>query len=117
MPMRPKSACPRCRRVRCICDSLPAKPKRKPFASARNQRRAGRTAAEIARRKAAVDGWRAQYGNLCPHCGRRGVKLTADHITPVGLGGSEHGPLGVMCIECARSQGAKVANARRRGRA
>ena len=52
--------------------------------------------------------WVATYGQWCPHCGRNDVKLAADHIDPVALGGSEFGEVGVMCVECMRQQASRV---------
>ena len=113
MPTKPKPVCYVCLRRNCTDPTHI----RKPFADAVNVRPRYRSAAETKRRRETVKAWRAQYGDYCPRCGRTGVKLTADHLHPVGLGGSEHGTLGVACIDCQRSQGARVANERRRGAA
>jgi hypothetical protein len=38
------------------------------------------------------------------------VRLTADHIYPVALGGDEDGPMRVHCYRCERWQAGQVAN-------
>jgi 5-methylcytosine-specific restriction enzyme A len=62
------------------------------------------SAAETKRRKAVVDAWRAEHGNVCPGYGRQPAHpsqdLTADHILPVAYGGPESGPLSVRCRGC-----------------
>jgi len=67
------------------------------------------TSAEIMRRKQAVNEWRDQYGNWCPLCGKRGVRLTADHVFPVALGGREDGELRVICQTCNSGAGYEIA--------
>jgi hypothetical protein len=50
-----------------------------------------------------VAAWIEQYGLVCPGWGRDphpAAKLTADHDWPVGAGGPEDGPLGVLCASC-----------------
>ena len=63
---------------------------------------------------------RRVYGNWCPMCGDQDrhadghrVWLWADHITPVGLGGGEDGPLQAMCSRCQQKQGRAVMMRRR----
>ena len=103
MPYAPKAACPVCRRVGCTQHRIEANRRRTPRPM---------TNAEIVRRKAAVDEWRAQYGDWCPACGWVGVKLTADHVVPVALGGDEDGELRVMCKSCNSRGGAAITNRR-----
>ncbi len=59
---------------------------------------------ETKRRKAVVDAWRAEHGNVCPGWGRQGPHpssdLTADHVFPIAYGGLEEGPLVVRCRGC-----------------
>jgi 5-methylcytosine-specific restriction protein A len=43
----------------------------------------------------------------CDVCGAR-TDLTAEHITPVGAGGSESGPLTTLCRPCNSRLGATV---------
>jgi 5-methylcytosine-specific restriction protein A len=67
------------------------------------------TNAEQARRAATVQAWRAWHGDWCPGWQRAphaATDLTADHITPVAAGGSEDGPLTVLCRACNGSKGA-----------
>lgn len=61
------------------------------------------TAAEIKRRRDAVDAHRARYGNWCPgwRCPpHASADLTADHVRAVAQGGAEDGPLEVLCRGC-----------------
>ncbi len=63
---------------------------------------------EKQRRKAAVDAWIAQHGHVCPGWGARAphpsFDLTADHLTPLGYGGPENGPVVVRCRGCNASR-------------
>ncbi|OZE77211.1 hypothetical protein CH305_18410 [Rhodococcus sp. 15-649-2-2] len=70
--------------------------------------------ADRARRKAAVEAHRAINGEWCPGIGRpahtltpRDGGLTANHITPIALGGSPTGPLAVTCRSCNSRQAAR----------
>lgn len=66
------------------------------------------SSAETRRRKAAVDAHVAQHGYVCPGWGveaHPATDLTADHITPVRSGGSESGPLQVLCRPCNGRKG------------
>lgn len=59
--------------------------------------------AERQRRAAVVEAWRQEYGDWCPGYRRPGhgaTDLCADHLTPVGAGGAEDGPLSVLCRPC-----------------
>jgi hypothetical protein len=71
-----------------------------------DRRRERRTSAEIKRARATVRAWIETHGMLCPgvpsldrppHPAR---ELSADHLQEVSAGGSEHGPLGVLCPSC-----------------
>ncbi|AWZ25663.1 hypothetical protein CEJ39_17155 [Rhodococcus pyridinivorans] len=67
--------------------------------------------AELKRRRATVDAWRQQHGDWCPGYQRpphHSTQLSADHITPVALGGAQDGPLGVLCISCNARKGNRV---------
>jgi 5-methylcytosine-specific restriction protein A len=113
--------CPRCRRRQCVC-----KPGDKPKPFAKSAPRAQRRPyydKYASQRRQAVEEWRQANGDYCPMCGRydfdkngRPLKLTADHIDPVALGGSEDGPMGVHCIDCQRRQGSLIANEVKRRR-
>lgn len=107
MPMKPKPACPVCRRVGCTDKTH----KPKPFANSKptRERRPGWDRTRK-RRQQVVAAWRAQYADWCPVCGRTGVKLSADHIVPVALGGEEDGELAVACVDCQHKQAARVGN-------
>ena len=62
---------------------------------------------ERQRRAAVVKAWRAEHGDLCPGYRRpphQASDLCADHILPVGMGGAEDGPLGVLCRSCNSSK-------------
>lgn len=55
------------------------------------------------RRAAVVAAWRAENGAYCPGYGvdpHPATDLCADHVIPVGAGGSEDGPLSVLCRSC-----------------
>lgn len=63
---------------------------------------------EQQRRKAAVDAWVAERGYVCPGWQREShwsTDLTADHIQAVADGGSEDGPLVVLCRPCNSRKG------------
>jgi 5-methylcytosine-specific restriction endonuclease McrA len=75
---------------------------------------------ERRRRKQVVDEWVEQYGHVCPRCGARDVypdgsdvQITADHVTPIAMGGSESGDLRVLCRRCQTTQAAQLAAMRR----
>jgi hypothetical protein len=63
--------------------------------------KATRTTAERQRRATAVAAHRAKHGDVClgdtRHPAHPCTDLTADHITPVALGGAPDGPLRVTC--------------------
>ena len=111
--------CPRCRRRTCVCHprDIP-----KPFAKSkpRKQRRPRYDACRALRRKAVAE-WRDIWGDYCPLCHHKDtfrdgspVRLTADHINPVALGGEEDGPMRVHCYRCQAKQGGMIANAVKR---
>ena len=72
----------------------------------RCRRRVGGT--ESRRRRAVVDAWIVVNGTVCPGYdvpSHVSDDLTADHIVAWGAGGSEAGPLTVLCRSCnARKQ-------------
>lgn len=119
MPFKPKSPCPVCRRTTCNDPEH----ERKPFKGCGPRRvQRDRSPAERRRRIATVTEHKSQHGNWCPQCGDRdthadgtAVRLWADHPTPVGLGGRDDGPLGVMCSVCQGRQGAAVMQRRHHG--
>ena len=53
-----------------------------------------------------MEEYRAAFGDWCPVCGRETDDLTADHIVPFALTGSEDSPLQVMCRSCNSRKGA-----------
>jgi 5-methylcytosine-specific restriction protein A len=68
------------------------------------------TSAEKRRRAAAVNEWRAIHGTWCPGWQRPphpATDLTADHVMPYAAGGSEDGPLRVLCRSCNSARGAR----------
>lgn len=70
-----------------------------------------RTWAERQRRAATVSSWRQFRGDWCPGYERpphRAADLTADHVTPVALGGEPGGALGVLCRACNSRKGARI---------
>jgi 5-methylcytosine-specific restriction endonuclease McrA len=55
----------------------------------------------------------AQYGNRCIACGAVGVKLTADHVVPLALGGSNGiSNIQPLCMACNLSKGARTVDYR-----
>jgi 5-methylcytosine-specific restriction protein A len=89
------SRCPECARAT-QAPRTQAKRQRRPY-----------TAGEQKRRARVVAAWRATYGDWCPGWQRpahRSNDLTADHVTPVGAGGPEAGPLVVLCRRCNGSK-------------
>jgi hypothetical protein len=87
-----------------------ARPRERARTQAKRRRRPY-THAEQQRRAAAVTAWRTQHGNLCPGWQRpahHATDLTADHIDPVGAGGSEDGALTVLCRSCNSRRGART---------
>ncbi len=68
--------------------------------------------AEEQRRAAVVRAWRAERGDVCPGWQRdehAATDLTADHVVGVGAGGSEAGPLSVLCRACNGAKQDRVA--------
>lgn len=118
---KPSRVCPVCQRKNCT-DPKHKRTGPKPFANAVSGRnRAERKVPnhERRRRHAFVESWIAEHGRWCPGCGAveyhdDGVKvtITADHITPVSLGGAEDGPLQALCTRCQSRQGFRLRNAR-----
>jgi 5-methylcytosine-specific restriction endonuclease McrA len=54
-----------------------------------------------------------QYDNRCLACGRENVKLTADHVIPVSLGGSSYiENIQPLCGPCNSSKGTKTTDYR-----
>lgn len=73
----------------------------------------GLTYAERKRRAAVIAAWRSAHGDLCPGYKRPphpANNLTAEHLTPVGDGGDQSGPLSVLCRSCNSRGGAELAN-------
>lgn len=72
-----------------------------------------RSHAEQQRRRATIAQHVAVYGWVCPgderHERHPCQDLTADHITPVGAGGREDGPLRVLCRSRNSARGARLA--------
>lgn len=90
---------PRCRR-----HARPDPPRR-----SKTPTRTGYTHAEKKRRKQAVREHVARHGWVCPGWQRtahRAYDLTADHVVPVAAGGSQGGPLQVLCRSCNGRKGA-----------
>lgn len=90
------------------CRTARAAPKAAAYTRAKRARRPY-TAAEQARRAEVVRAWRATHGDVCPGWRRPphpAADLTADHPDPVGRGGSEAQPLGVLCRTCNGRKGA-----------
>lgn len=76
----------------------------------KRQRRPQATASETRRRAAAVADWVAVRGWVCPgwQCpAHPSTDLTADHVIPYAVSGTEDGPLTVLCRPC---NGRKQAN-------
>jgi hypothetical protein len=77
-----------------------------------------RTYGEQQRRRAAVAEHIARCGYVCPGCPPYGNHphhadpvanpLTAEHLVPVGAGGSEDGPLSVLCRRGNSAKGART---------
>ena len=72
------------------------------------------TTAEKRRRAAAVDQWRAQFGDWCPGWGEHPAHqvvwpnvLSADHDVAVAVGGDEGGALTVRCRRCNSARGVR----------
>jgi hypothetical protein len=86
--------------------------KRRPGYDAERKRRRAFVRAHLRQHGERIDGkWQA----VCQVCGRTRIlplaRWWADHVTPVALGGDEHGPLRLSCAECQVKQGSQVANA------
>ncbi len=120
MPVRPKSPCPRCRRVRCVCPPAEMR-ERKPWAqrpaATAKRRRVYVTSRERKRRKSTVEMWLNQnqrgylHGKpcaICPECHELRNAFVADHVVPIAVGGDEGGPLRVHCRSCSNRQGGRI---------
>jgi hypothetical protein len=80
-----------------------ARPRERARTQAKRQTRPRASTAETKRRADVVAAWRATRGDWCPGYGREphaSSDLTADHAIAVGAGGSEDGPLTVLCRSC-----------------
>jgi 5-methylcytosine-specific restriction enzyme A len=98
MPYAPKAACPVCRRAGCTQH----KPQRK------RARSRPETWAERKAKAHLVQEWIRDFGYVCPgyECPPHySQDLTADHITPVALGGDVLGPMQVLCRQCNSRRG------------
>lgn len=112
MPIKPKPACPVCRRVGCV------DPAHRPKVDWRKQRER-RPVRTDARNKAAVQAWVEVHGYVCPgyKCPpHESDDLTADHVVPLFLGGDPNGELRVLCRGCNSRRGAEMQAEKRRGR-
>jgi 5-methylcytosine-specific restriction endonuclease McrA len=57
-----------------------------------------------------------RYGNRCLACGRANVKLEADHVVPVKLGGtSDISNIQPLCTTCNRKKYTQVIDYRQKG--
>lgn len=124
MSYAPKRACPVCRSLHC---TDPAHV-RKPWQGVPRTRQLIRpeysSPAQVKRRAAVVAAFMGQHGirlqngdtiARCPDCGKMRARFVADHAVPIAYGGPEDGPLRVHCASCSGKQGARIANAARRG--
>ena len=75
---------------------------------------ANRSSREQRRRREFVDGWVRDHGLWCPgylvpgHYVEERRDLTADHVTPISLGGQlEGGDLAVLCRGCNARKGGR----------
>ena len=126
MPTRPKSPCPRCHHVRCVCEPRPEKRESGWHRSreTRERRTTYQSSKEKRRRSDAVRVFLAEHSRgtiapgrtlaLCPDCKRLRTRWVADHVRPIALGGEEGGPLRVHCRVCSDQQGSMIANAMQR---
>jgi len=99
VPNKPPAPCPNCRRLGC---NNPG--------HHRGKGSTFKTWAQIQRRAQTVQAWRTNHGDTCPGWQRDphpATDLTADHLQPVAAGGTETGPLSVLCRSC---NGRKQAN-------
>jgi len=90
--LSPTTRCPTCTR-----------PRERARTQTKRQTRPRPSRSEDARRADTVAAWRAHHGNWCPGWHRNphpATDLTADHIHPVAAGGTEAGPLTVLCRSC-----------------
>jgi 5-methylcytosine-specific restriction protein A len=104
VPLRPCLECGR------LSDGTRCPAHRRVVLQVKRRRRPRISRAEEDRRAATVAAWRAEHGDWCPGWRRPAhlsADLTADHVVPVGGGGSEHGALSVLCRVC---NGAKQDN-------
>lgn len=85
------SRCPDCAR-HVEAERTRGKRSRRPYTHAERQRRA-----DTVRTWVQAHGWWCPGWHADPHPSQ---DLTADHITEVGSGGSEQGPLAVLCRSC-----------------
>lgn len=102
-----ESRCPDCKRA----DQARRDRARAP----RRRRRPPATSAETRRRRETVAEWIARNGIVCPgwRCEPHAVTppniLTADHIAPHAVTGTDDGPLRVLCRSCNSRRGARPA--------
>jgi 5-methylcytosine-specific restriction endonuclease McrA len=101
MPSKPRLACPVCRRVGCQDPEHRERWRRQRQARPYNN-------AERMRRAEAVKAWREAHGDWCPVCERMTSDLTADHIIPFAVSGSEESELRVICRHCNSRRGEKL---------
>jgi 5-methylcytosine-specific restriction endonuclease McrA len=100
----------------CIRCGTPADPARRCPRCGYHPRPRGqddRSWSERQRRRATVDAWVAAHGLVCPgyavprHAVSMRSDLTADHVTPISLGGRIDGPLAVLCRRCNVRKGGR----------
>lgn len=114
----PPKICPSCRvPVRGQCPRC-EKGGTAPRVASGQRSRPAYTRRERTRRADTVRAWVAQNGMVCPGYERpphSADDLTADHIVPPGAGGSEGGPLRVLCRSCNSARGSSMAELRAPG--
>ena len=95
-PMKPPTPCPVCRRLVCT-----------DRAHRRGKGSAYQTSRERKRRAQVVADHRLRYGDTCPGWLRPphpATELTADHVIPFAVAGTETGQLQVLCRSCNSSK-------------
>jgi 5-methylcytosine-specific restriction protein A len=108
-PFKPSHPCPGCGKP---CTGKQCRDCYNRARAAKPRRGLQRNWHERQRRAAVVAAWRHTEGNWCPGYQREAHAawdLTADHIEPVASGGSESGPLVVLCRSCNGRKGARTA--------